>query len=97
MVAIFSSGIRISGPGITGLLSLNFLFILFGIVELTQSETIVLGTMVTLIQCYWQKRRPHRASSSIQRGPGSGSRITIAVCVDLQVSNSSRSTSVRPL
>ncbi|PYT10813.1 MAG: hypothetical protein DMG59_27925, partial [Acidobacteria bacterium] len=37
MVAIFSSGIRISGPGITGNLSLNFLFILFGIVELTQS------------------------------------------------------------
>jgi len=85
MVAIFSSGIRISGPGITGLLSLNFLFILFGIVELTQSETIVLGTMVTLIQCYWQKRRPHRAALLIFNTTS----IAVAIAVSEQVYRSS--------
>jgi len=62
MVAIFSSGLRIRVPGITGTLSLTFLFVLFGIIQLTPSETVVLGAGVTLIQCYWnQPRRPRGA------------------------------------
>ena len=62
MVAIFSSGLRIGVPGITGTLSLTFLFVLFGIVQLTPSETVVLGALVTLVQCYWnQPRRPRAA------------------------------------
>src|SRR5579872_321365 len=43
LVAIGSSGMRISVPGITGTLSLTFLFVLFGIAELTTSETLLLG------------------------------------------------------
>ena len=62
MVAIFSAGMRISVPGIRGTLSLTFLFVLFGIAELTPSETVVLGALVTLIQCYWnQPQRPRAA------------------------------------
>lgn len=55
MVAIFSCGMRISVPGITGTLSLTFLFVLFGVVELTGPETVVLGSLVTLLQCYWNQ------------------------------------------
>jgi diguanylate cyclase (GGDEF)-like protein/putative nucleotidyltransferase with HDIG domain len=59
MVALFSAGMRISVPGITGTLSLTFLFVLFGVVELTESETVVLGALATLVQCYWnQPKRP---------------------------------------
>jgi diguanylate cyclase (GGDEF)-like protein/putative nucleotidyltransferase with HDIG domain len=61
-IAILSSGMSINVPGVTGTLSLNFLFILFGIVDLTGPETLVLGALMTLIQCYWrQPRRPRPA------------------------------------
>jgi diguanylate cyclase (GGDEF)-like protein/putative nucleotidyltransferase with HDIG domain len=64
MVALLSSGMRIRVPGITGTLSLTFLFVLFGIVELTPSETIVLGMLVTLVQCFWNRRvRPRPAQA----------------------------------
>src|SRR5271155_1427124 len=55
MVAMLSSGMRIRVPGITGTLSLTFLFVLFGIVELTPPETVVLGMLVTLVQCFWNR------------------------------------------
>jgi len=59
MVAIFSSGMRVSVPGVTGTLSLTFLFVLFGVIELTPAETVTMGTLLTLIQCYWnQPARP---------------------------------------
>jgi putative nucleotidyltransferase with HDIG domain len=62
LVAILSCGMRIRVPGITGTLSLTFMFVLFGIVELTPPETILLGMLVTLIQCYWD--RPVRPRSA---------------------------------
>src|SRR5882724_10649510 len=34
-IAVLASGMRISVPGLTGTLSLTFLFVLFGLVELT--------------------------------------------------------------
>src|SRR5882724_210309 len=65
MVAIVSAGMRISIPGVTSSLSLAFLFVLFGIVGLTASETVVLGSVVTLIQCYWSQRRTPRPAQVI--------------------------------
>jgi diguanylate cyclase (GGDEF)-like protein/putative nucleotidyltransferase with HDIG domain len=61
-IAILSSGMRISVPGVTGSLPLTFLFVLFGVVDLSASETVMLGAVMTLIQCYWnQPRRPRPA------------------------------------
>ena len=61
-IAILASGMRINVPGITGTLPLTFLFVLFGIVDLSDSETILLGAVMTLIHCYWnQPRRPRPA------------------------------------
>ncbi len=62
MVAIFSSGMRLSVPGVAGTLSLTFLFVLFGVIELTGPETVIMGAILTFIQCYWnQPERPRRA------------------------------------
>jgi diguanylate cyclase (GGDEF)-like protein/putative nucleotidyltransferase with HDIG domain len=62
MVAIFSSGMRLSVPGVAGTLSLTFLFVLFGVIELNGPETVVMGAVLTFIQCYWnQPERPRRA------------------------------------
>jgi diguanylate cyclase (GGDEF)-like protein/putative nucleotidyltransferase with HDIG domain len=61
-LAILASGMRISVPGLTGTLSLTFLFVLFGLVELTLSETVLMAAVMTLIQCYWnQPVRPRAA------------------------------------
>jgi diguanylate cyclase (GGDEF)-like protein/putative nucleotidyltransferase with HDIG domain len=58
-IAILSSGMSISVPGVAGSLALTFLFVLFGIVDLTRPETVMLGAIMALFRCYWSQ--PHRA------------------------------------
>ena len=41
LVAAIASGLKVRLPAITGTLSVNFLFILIGIAELTRPETLV--------------------------------------------------------
>jgi diguanylate cyclase (GGDEF)-like protein/putative nucleotidyltransferase with HDIG domain len=58
-VATLSAGITINVPGVVSTLPLTFLFVLFGVLELSGPETVILGSLVTLVQCYWnQSRRP---------------------------------------
>lgn len=61
--AVLASGIRLSLHTITGTLSINFLFVLIGIIALSPSETMVLACLVTLIQCVW---KPPRKPQPIQ-------------------------------
>ena len=56
-IAILASRLRVTLPGITGTLSVNFLFILVGIAELSYSEAITLGAISMLAQC-WSTNRP---------------------------------------
>src|SRR5580692_10320253 len=44
-IAILASRLRVTLPGITGTLSVNFLFILVGIAELSYSEAMTLGAV----------------------------------------------------
>ena len=58
-VAMLASGFKVSLPGVTGTLSVAFLFNLIGIQELSLQETLAMGCSATLLQCVWQaKRRP---------------------------------------
>ena len=50
-LAILASGLRVSLPAITGTLSINFLFILIGLVQLGLPETLAMGATMTLVQC----------------------------------------------
>src|SRR5512141_556787 len=52
-VALLASGLKVSLPGINGSMSVNFLFILLGIVELSYPETLVIGCAAALVQCFW--------------------------------------------
>jgi hypothetical protein len=62
MVAVFSSGMRLNVPGVNGTLSMAFLFVLFGVIELSGPETVVIGAILTVAQCYWsQPTRPRIA------------------------------------
>ncbi|MGB8011913.1 MAG: diguanylate cyclase [Terriglobales bacterium] len=51
LVAVLASGLKIRLPGIDGTMSVNFLFILLGVLELNLPETLVLGCTATLAQC----------------------------------------------
>ncbi len=64
-LAVLASGMRISVPGLTGTLSLTFLFVLFGLLELTLSETVLMAAVMTLIQCYWRQPVRPRAAKVI--------------------------------
>ena len=62
-VAIFSSGALISVPSITGPFSLTFLFVLFGTLDLTRPETVLLSALMTLAHCQSQSPRIRPALS----------------------------------
>ncbi len=56
-VAILASGLKVQLPGIDGTMSVNFLFILLGVMELTLPETLIIGCTATLVQSIWQARK----------------------------------------
>ena len=55
-VAILASGLKVQLPGIDGTMSVNFLFILLGVMELSLPETLVIGCTATLVQSVWHAR-----------------------------------------
>ncbi len=66
---MFSVGARISAPGVITSLPLTNLFVLFGVAELSGPETILLGSVVTLVQCFWNESgRPRLAQAAFGVG-----------------------------
>jgi putative nucleotidyltransferase with HDIG domain len=61
--AVLSSSLKVSLPSIEGTLSVNFLFTLLGILEMSLPETLLIGLAATLSQFYW---RPARRLKPIQ-------------------------------
>ena len=56
LVALIASRLKVNLPGITGTMSVNFLFILLGILELSFAETLALGCAAILVQCLYRDR-----------------------------------------
>jgi diguanylate cyclase (GGDEF)-like protein/putative nucleotidyltransferase with HDIG domain len=56
-VAILASGLKVQLPGIDGTMSVNFLFILLGVLELSLPETLLIGCTASLVQSVWQARK----------------------------------------
>ena len=60
LFALSASRMKVSLPGITATMSVNFLFVLMGILELHLPETLLLGCAATFLQCYWgAEKRPN--------------------------------------
>src|SRR3974390_3056591 len=57
IAALLVSPLKVSLPGIEGTLSVNFLFTLLGILELSLPETLLIGLASTLGQFYWKPAR----------------------------------------
>jgi diguanylate cyclase (GGDEF)-like protein/putative nucleotidyltransferase with HDIG domain len=53
-VALLASSLKIKLPGINGTMSVNFLFILLGVLEMSFAETLVIGFAAVLVQSYWK-------------------------------------------
>src|SRR5512143_1821272 len=56
LVALLASRLKVHLPGITGTMSVNFLFILLGILELSFAETLALGSIAIMVQCFYHDR-----------------------------------------
>ena len=58
-LAVIASTRKVQLPGITGTYSLNFLFILLGIISLSFAETLTIGCVSAIVQFLWNaKVRP---------------------------------------
>ena len=61
VVALMASSLKVTLPGIDGTMSVNFLFILLGVLEMSFAETLMLVFGSVLIQCYWKSSKPLKA------------------------------------
>jgi diguanylate cyclase (GGDEF)-like protein/putative nucleotidyltransferase with HDIG domain len=57
LLAMLASGLKVRLPGVTGTLSVSFLFILAGMAELGPLQTLGIGIGSALVQIYWHARR----------------------------------------
>ncbi len=55
-VALLGSGMKVNLPSITGTLSVNFFFILVGVVEMNLTQTLVVGVGSILAQYIWKNK-----------------------------------------
>jgi diguanylate cyclase (GGDEF)-like protein/putative nucleotidyltransferase with HDIG domain len=79
VVAVAASRLKVNLPGITGTMSVNFLFILLGILELSFAETLALGCAAILTQCFYRDRP--RAVQVIFNTCATSFAIALAFCV----------------
>jgi diguanylate cyclase (GGDEF)-like protein/putative nucleotidyltransferase with HDIG domain len=57
LIAVLASSLKIQLPGIDGTMSVNFLFILLGVLEMSLPETLLIGCTASLTQCVWSARK----------------------------------------
>ena len=61
-LTILASGLKVHLPGVTGTMSVIFLFVLIGIQELSLAQVLMMSCAGTIVQCFWNaKRKPNLA------------------------------------
>ena len=59
LLAVIASSMKVRLPGVTGTMSVLFLFVLIGIIELALAETLAIGVVAVFVQSLWRaQRRP---------------------------------------
>ncbi len=64
-IAVLASRMKVRLPGIDGTMSVNFLFVLLGVLELSLAETLLIGCAAGLAQCLWTPWQPNRVAKII--------------------------------
>ena len=68
LICIVASALKVNLPGILGTMSVNFLFILIGVLDLGAGQTLLMGSLGALVQCVWKPKsqiRPVQAAFSV--------------------------------
>lgn len=52
LMAVLSSRLKVRLPGVRGTLSVNFIFVLLGVVELQKVDALIISCVATLAQCF---------------------------------------------
>jgi diguanylate cyclase (GGDEF)-like protein/putative nucleotidyltransferase with HDIG domain len=65
LIAVLASTMKVQLPGIEGTMSVHFLFILLGVLELSLPETLVIGCAAALVQSVWKTKNPPEAAKVI--------------------------------
>ena len=64
-IAVLASRMKVRLPGIDGTMSVNFLFVLLGVMELSLAETLLIGCAAGLAQCLWTPWQPNRIAKIV--------------------------------
>ncbi len=56
LIAVVASTMKVKLPGVDSTMSVNFLFVLLGVVELSLPEALVIGCAAALVQSLWKNR-----------------------------------------
>lgn len=56
ILALLASGLKVNLPGIRGTMSVLFLFLLIGVIELSLPETLVIAVAASFVQSFWHAR-----------------------------------------
>ena len=65
LIAVLASRMKVRLPGIDGTMSVNFLFVLLGVLELSLAETLLIGCAAGLAQCLWTPWQPNRVAKIV--------------------------------
>jgi len=65
VIAVLASRMKVRLPGIDGTMSVNFLFVLLGVLEMSLAETLLIGCAAGLAQCLWTPWQPNRVAKII--------------------------------
>src|SRR5271165_3106063 len=59
LIAVLASTMKVKLPGMDSTMSVHFLFVLLGVLELSLAETLIIGCTAALVQSLWKsKQRP---------------------------------------
>lgn len=61
LIAILASTMKVKLPGIDSTMSVHFLFVLLGVLELSLAETLAIGCTAALVQSVWKNK--HRSEA----------------------------------
>jgi diguanylate cyclase (GGDEF)-like protein/putative nucleotidyltransferase with HDIG domain len=56
-IAVLASTLKVKLPGMDSTMSVHFLFVLLGVLELSLAETLIIGCLPALLQSVWKNRR----------------------------------------
>ncbi len=81
VTAALASALKVRMPGFSGTMSVSALFVLVGIVNLSLSETLVVGAVSLLVQTLWQVQIRPRVIQVVFNVAGIGTAIWLATLI----------------